>query len=195
MAWHRSRARRTGRAPIALHDPMRQPPADRAARDARQARRGAAGRRLLHRAAGDARLRPRRRPDLHQEAFALDTFANPFLHSISSPGLDSVMNGVTSLGSVEIVGAAVRARGGPPALAGASRRGALPGGGDRWQRGPERDHEGDLPAAAARAAVGERPARLQLPERPLDELDGLLPGHRGDPVGPLRPQGGLRSPS
>ena len=40
-----------------------------------------------------------------QEAFALDTFANPFLHSIASPPLDAVMNGITSLGSVEIVGA------------------------------------------------------------------------------------------
>jgi membrane-associated phospholipid phosphatase len=40
-----------------------------------------------------------------QEAFALDKYANPFLHSISSPLLDAVMNGITSLGSVEIVGA------------------------------------------------------------------------------------------
>jgi undecaprenyl-diphosphatase len=40
-----------------------------------------------------------------QESFALDTYANPFLHSISSPALDSVMNGITSLGSVEIVSA------------------------------------------------------------------------------------------
>lgn len=40
-----------------------------------------------------------------QESFALDTYANPFLHSISSPFLDSVMTGITSLGSVEIVGA------------------------------------------------------------------------------------------
>jgi undecaprenyl-diphosphatase len=38
-----------------------------------------------------------------QESFALDTYANPFLHSISSPFLDSVMNGITSLGSVELV--------------------------------------------------------------------------------------------
>jgi len=40
-----------------------------------------------------------------QEAFALDKYANPFLHSIASPLLDAVMNGITSLGSVEIVGA------------------------------------------------------------------------------------------
>lgn len=40
-----------------------------------------------------------------QEVFALDTYANPFLHSIASPPLDAVMNGITSLGSVEIVGA------------------------------------------------------------------------------------------
>ena len=40
-----------------------------------------------------------------QESFALDRYANPFLHSISSPWLDSVMDGFTSIGSVEIVGA------------------------------------------------------------------------------------------
>lgn len=39
-----------------------------------------------------------------QESIALDTFANPFLHSIASPFLDAVMNGITSLGSTEIVG-------------------------------------------------------------------------------------------
>ena len=38
-----------------------------------------------------------------QEAFALDTIANPFLHSIASPLLDAIMNGITSVGSVEIV--------------------------------------------------------------------------------------------
>jgi membrane-associated phospholipid phosphatase len=40
----------------------------------------------------------------NQEAFALDTFANPFLHSVASPTLDFVMNGITSLGSVPVVG-------------------------------------------------------------------------------------------
>ena len=35
----------------------------------------------------------------NQEAVALDTFANPFLHSIASPVLDGVMNAITSLGS------------------------------------------------------------------------------------------------
>ena len=39
-----------------------------------------------------------------QEVFVLDTIANPFLHSIASPFLDAIMNGITSLGSVEIVG-------------------------------------------------------------------------------------------
>ncbi|HLO36844.1 MAG TPA: phosphatase PAP2 family protein, partial [Candidatus Deferrimicrobium sp.] len=34
-----------------------------------------------------------------QEQFALDTVANPFLHSISSPTLDAVMTGITDLGS------------------------------------------------------------------------------------------------
>ncbi len=39
-----------------------------------------------------------------QEAFALDAFANPFLHAIASPTLDAVMNGITTLGSVPLVG-------------------------------------------------------------------------------------------
>ena len=39
-----------------------------------------------------------------QETFALDAFANPFLHSISSPWLDAVMNGFTDLGSAPGVG-------------------------------------------------------------------------------------------
>jgi membrane-associated phospholipid phosphatase len=39
-----------------------------------------------------------------QEKFALDTVANPFLHGISSPTLDAVMNGLTTLGSVPFVG-------------------------------------------------------------------------------------------
>ena len=34
-----------------------------------------------------------------QEQFALDTVANPFLHSISSPTLDAVMTGFTDIGS------------------------------------------------------------------------------------------------
>jgi len=40
-----------------------------------------------------------------QEKFALDTVANPFLHGISSPTLDAVMNGITTLGSIPFVGA------------------------------------------------------------------------------------------
>ena len=40
-----------------------------------------------------------------QEKFALDTVANPFLHQVSSPTLDAVMNGITTLGSVPFVGA------------------------------------------------------------------------------------------
>jgi membrane-associated phospholipid phosphatase len=38
-----------------------------------------------------------------QEKFALDAVANPFLHGISSPALDVVMNGITTLGSVPFV--------------------------------------------------------------------------------------------
>jgi membrane-associated phospholipid phosphatase len=38
-----------------------------------------------------------------QEAFALDTWATPFLHSISSPGLDAVMLGLTTMGSSVVV--------------------------------------------------------------------------------------------
>ena len=38
-----------------------------------------------------------------QEKFALDTVANPFLHAISSPTLDAVMNGITTLGSIPFV--------------------------------------------------------------------------------------------
>jgi membrane-associated phospholipid phosphatase len=40
----------------------------------------------------------------NQEAVALDTFANPFLHSIASPVLDGVMNAITSLGSGPVLG-------------------------------------------------------------------------------------------
>jgi undecaprenyl-diphosphatase len=34
-----------------------------------------------------------------QEVFALDTWATPFLHNIASPGLDALMNGLTTMGS------------------------------------------------------------------------------------------------
>ena len=40
----------------------------------------------------------------NQEAVALDTFANPFLHSIASPVLDGVMNAITNLGSGPVLG-------------------------------------------------------------------------------------------
>ena len=40
-----------------------------------------------------------------KEAFVLDAVANPFLHAISSPALDVVMNGITTLGSVPFVSA------------------------------------------------------------------------------------------
>ena len=39
----------------------------------------------------------------NQEAFFLNSVANPFLHAISSPALDLVMNGITTLGSVPFV--------------------------------------------------------------------------------------------
>ena len=38
-----------------------------------------------------------------QEVFALDTWATPFLHGISSPGLDAFMNGLTDIGSIYVV--------------------------------------------------------------------------------------------
>jgi undecaprenyl-diphosphatase len=41
----------------------------------------------------------------NQEAFVLDAVANPFLHSISSPAMDLIMNGITTLGSVPFVAA------------------------------------------------------------------------------------------
>jgi undecaprenyl-diphosphatase len=39
-----------------------------------------------------------------QEVFALDTWATPFLHGIASPGLDAVMNALTDLGTVSVIG-------------------------------------------------------------------------------------------
>jgi undecaprenyl-diphosphatase len=39
-----------------------------------------------------------------QEQFALDAWAGPFLHGISSPGMDAVMNGITDLGTVFVFG-------------------------------------------------------------------------------------------
>ncbi|HEY4189417.1 MAG TPA: phosphatase PAP2 family protein [Candidatus Limnocylindrales bacterium] len=41
----------------------------------------------------------------NKEASVLDQVANPFLHAISSPALDLVMNGITTLGSVPFVAA------------------------------------------------------------------------------------------
>src|SRR5438046_8617710 len=38
-----------------------------------------------------------------QEAFALDSWATPFLHSIASPGLDALMLGLTTMGSTQVV--------------------------------------------------------------------------------------------
>ena len=38
-----------------------------------------------------------------RDTSALDTAANPFLHSIASPGLDLVMTGITNLGSIPVV--------------------------------------------------------------------------------------------
>jgi len=38
-----------------------------------------------------------------QEAFALDAWATPFLHSIASPGLNAVMVGLTTMGSSIVV--------------------------------------------------------------------------------------------
>jgi membrane-associated phospholipid phosphatase len=42
--------------------------------------------------------------DVHeQEASALDAIATPLLHSLSSPGLDALMNAITTLGSIPVV--------------------------------------------------------------------------------------------
>jgi undecaprenyl-diphosphatase len=38
-----------------------------------------------------------------QEVFALDSWATPFLHSAASPTLDTIMNGITSMGSSYVV--------------------------------------------------------------------------------------------
>jgi membrane-associated phospholipid phosphatase len=38
-----------------------------------------------------------------QEVFALDTWATPFLHGIASPGLDSLMNTLTDIGSSLVI--------------------------------------------------------------------------------------------
>jgi undecaprenyl-diphosphatase len=38
-----------------------------------------------------------------QEVFALDTWATPFLHGIASPGLDTLMNVLTDLGSSAVI--------------------------------------------------------------------------------------------
>jgi undecaprenyl-diphosphatase len=38
-----------------------------------------------------------------QEVFALDTWATPFLHGIASPGLDVLMNALTTLGTSTVI--------------------------------------------------------------------------------------------
>ena len=38
-----------------------------------------------------------------QEVFALDTWATPFLHGIASPGLDALMDALTTLGSSQVI--------------------------------------------------------------------------------------------
>jgi len=39
-----------------------------------------------------------------QEVFALDTWATPFLHGIASPSLDALMNALTDIGTVPVIG-------------------------------------------------------------------------------------------
>ena len=39
-----------------------------------------------------------------QEVFALDTWATPFLHGIASPPLDALMNALTDMGTVMVIG-------------------------------------------------------------------------------------------
>ena len=60
----------------------------------------------------------------NQEAVALDTFANPFLHSIASPVLDGVMNAITSLGSGPVLGLLFVLVAGAAPGPGSSRRGS-----------------------------------------------------------------------
>ncbi len=38
-----------------------------------------------------------------QEVFALDSWATPFLHGISSPGMDAVMNAITDVGTIWVI--------------------------------------------------------------------------------------------
>ena len=42
------------------------------------------------------------------EVFLLDTVATPVLHNLSSPGLDLVMNGATTIGSIAVIPDPVR---------------------------------------------------------------------------------------
>jgi undecaprenyl-diphosphatase len=39
-----------------------------------------------------------------QEVFALDTWATPFLHGIASPAMDALMNALTDMGTVMVIG-------------------------------------------------------------------------------------------
>ena len=177
---------RDGRASRRVEDPD-QGTADPGAGDAGPARCRPACRRLRDRLALDAVFAFVADRVYTQESFALDTYREPVppfdLVTVASM---SVMNGITSLGSVEVwgrcsslatlllVSRGLRAEalflavaiGGSVALNGVMKVVV----------------ERPRPAAA----VGERPARLQLPERPHDELAGLLPRDRRDPVGPLR---------
>ena len=149
-----------------------------------------AGRRLLRRARCDARLRP----DRHQH------------HEPGGGGARHVRKPVPAFDRLARArrrderhheprfgsgpGAPVRARGRRAPGSRPSRRGTVPGGGDRRQRGPERDPQGGRRAAPAGAALGARPARLQLPERPHDEFARLLPRRRAHRMGHVRQTAG-----
>ena len=102
-----------------------------------------------------------------QEVFALDTWATPFLHGISSPGMDAAMNAITDLGTIWVIlpplvavrrmAAAEPATSGPVVFLVVAMLGSLV-----LQCTMKPFFARPRPAAA----VGAGPARLQLPERP-----------------------------
>ena len=116
-----------------------------------------------------------------QEVFALDTVATPFLHALASPALDALMQAATFAGSNLVI---------PPLfvlavvwlLAIQRRREALflaiaSGGSLALNETMKLFFQRARPELVWAAG----PARLQLSERPHDELAGLLRGARHRP--------------
>ena len=127
-----------------------------------------------------------------QEVFALDTWATPFLHGISSPGMDAAMNVITDLGTIYVIVPALVLFAAWLLRTGHVRSVVVPRRRDARQPRPARRDEAVLRPSPARARVVTGPARLQLPERAHAERGGLL--RRGRPrrlVG-VRPSGGHR---